>query len=279
MSQPTRYSDDNMLTKLLAFTEHGFRLAISYRLNFASRYVALLTSIIFFYFLAKVFRASSNSVLQNYGGDYFAFLLLGGAFSVYLSLCLRIFSEQLREELLLGTLEPLVVTATPMTLSLLGPAIWAVLEGTLIAVLQLAIGAIFFGADFSHANWLSVLVVSLISIVCLVAWGIVSASFTIIFKRSDPINWLVGAITYVFSGVFFPIAILPQWLQVVSYLIPLTYALEAMRGAMLIGRSLIELGLPFIALVVFTMIMLPLSIYSLQRAINYLRETGSLSHY
>ncbi len=268
-----------MLYKLVAFTEHGLRLAFSYRLNFVSRYIAPLTSIIFFYFLAQVFRPSANSVLRNYGGDYFAFLLLGGAFSVYLSLCLRIFSEQLREELLLGTLEPLVVTATPMTLSLLGTSIWSVLEGTLIAVLQLAAGAIFLGADFSHANWLSVLVVSAISIVCLVAWGILSASFTIVFKRSDPINWLVGAVTYVFSGVFFPIAILPPWLQVISYLIPLTYALEAMRGAMLVGHTLGELGLPFIALVIFTAVMLPLSIFSLQRAINYLRETGSLSHY
>ena len=68
-------------------------------------------------------------------------------------------------------------------------------------------------------------------------------------------------------------------MQVVSYAIPLTYALEAMRGAMLTGRTLVELGLPLLALIGFTAVMLPLSIYSLQRAINYLRETGSLSHY
>jgi ABC-2 type transport system permease protein len=268
-----------MIDKLVAFTEYGFRLAISYRLNFVSHYIAPLTSIVFFYYLAQVFRASSNTVLRNYGGDYFAFLLLGGACSVYLSLCLRTFSEHLREELLQGTLEPLVVTATPMTLSLLGPSIWSVLEGTFIVVLQLAIGALFLGADFSHANWMSVLVVSIISIICLVSWGIASASFTIIFKRSDPINWLVGAITYVFSGVFFPVSLLPAWLQVVSYVIPLTYALEAMRGAMLTGRTLVDLGLPLLALLGFTALMLPLSVISLQRAINFLRETGSLSHY
>ncbi len=268
-----------MFSKLLAFTEHGWRLAVSYRLAFVSRYISMLTSIVFFYFLAQVFQGSSAAVLRNYGGDYFAFLLLGGAFSVYLSLCLRIFSEHLREELLLGTLEPLVVTATPMTLSLLGPSIWSVLEGTFIAVLQLAIGALVLGANFSHANWLSVGVVSMISIVCLVSWGVVSAAFTIIFKRSDPINWLVGAITYVFSGVFFPVTVLPQWLQAISYLIPLTYALEAMRGAMLVGRTLGELGVPLVALIVFTLVLLPLSIITLQRAINYLRETGSLSHY
>jgi hypothetical protein len=52
-----------------------------------------------------------------------------------------------------------------------------------------------------------------------------------------------------------------------------------MRGAMLAGRSLAELGPPLLALVILTLIMLPLSIFSLQRAINYLRDTGSLSHY
>jgi ABC-2 type transport system permease protein len=267
------------MTKLLAFTAHGLRLALSYRLNFASRYVAMLTSIAFFYFLAQVFHASQSRVLQNYGSDYFGFLLLGGAFSTYLGLCLRTFSERLREELLMGTLEPLVVTATPMTLSLLGISLWTLIEGAFIAVLQVTLGAVLLGADYSRANWLSVIVVSLISLVCLVAWGIASASFTLIFKRSDPINWFVGAITYVFSGVFFPISILPPWLQIISYVIPLTYALEAMRGAMLVGRTLSELGLPLLALTLFTVLLLPLSILALRRAINYLRETGSLSHY
>src|SRR5439155_22482705 len=102
-------------------------------------------------------------------------------------------------------------------------------------------------------------------------------AFPIIFKLSDPINSLVGAITYVFSGVFFPVAVLPPWLQAISYLIPLTYALETMRGAMLVGRTLSELGAPLTGLVAFTLVLLPLSVLALQRAINYLRETGSLS--
>ncbi len=268
-----------MLTKLLAFTEHGLRLATAYRLSFVGRYVALLTSIVFFYYLAQVFRGSSSSLLRNYGGDYFAFLLLGGTFSVYLSLCVRTFSEHIRDEVAMGTLEPLMATATPVTLSLLGTSCWSFLEGTSIAVLQLSLGTIFLGADFSRANWLAAAIVSLISMICLIAWGIVSASFTLIFKRSDPIIWLVGAVTYVFSGVFFPIAILPAWLQVISYVIPLTYALEALRGAMLVGRSLDELSGPLLVLCLFATFMLPLSIFSLRRAINYLRETGSLSHY
>ena len=268
-----------MLYKLLAFTLHGFRQASAYRLAFATRYLAMLTSIIFFYFLAQLYQASHSRILQDYGGDYFAFLLLGGACSTYLGLCLRTFAQHVQEELMLGTLEPLVATATPMTLSLLGPALWSLLEGTGIAVLQLLIGALFFGADFSHANWLSVGVVSVVSIICLVAWGIASASFTLIFKRADPINWFVGLITYIFSGVFFPVSLLPAWLQVVSYLIPLTYALEAMRGAMLAGRTLGELGWSFVALTLFTFLMMFLSVFTLRRALNHLRETGSLSHY
>jgi hypothetical protein len=48
---------------------------------------------------------------------------------------------------------------------------------------------------------------------------------------------------------------------------------------MLTGRTLLDLGLPLLALLGFTALMLPLSVISLQRAINFLRETGSLSHY
>ena len=52
-----------------------------------------------------------------------------------------------------------------------------------------------------------------------------------------------------------------------------------MRGAMLVGRTLSELGAPLLALIAFTLVLSPLSVLALRRAINYLRETGSLSQY
>jgi ABC-2 type transport system permease protein len=267
---------ENVLAKLTAFTSQGFMLAWSYKLNFASRYVATVVSVILFYFLDLMFRRAGVTVVE--GGTYFAYLLVGGAFSKYLEVGLRAFAENLREEMLIGTIEPLLATATPPRLALLAPSAWMLIEGTLLVFFQLVIGALF-GADFSRANWLSAAVVVLISIGSVLCWGVLSAAYTLVFKRSDPINWLVGAIAYVFSGVFFPVSILPPALQVVSAVLPFTYALRALRGALMRGATLADLLPDLAALLAFTLVLLPLALWSMRAAIRHLKRTGELAHY
>ena len=82
------------------------------------------------------------------------------------------------------------------------------LEGTGVIGVQFLIGA-GSGADFSHANRLSVLVVALVSLSSRLSYGVLSAAFTLVFKHSDPLNWVIGATAYLFSGVYFPIITLP----------------------------------------------------------------------
>ena len=266
----------SLLVKLSAFTNQGFTLAWSYKLNFASRYVAAIVSVLLFYFLDQMVRRAGVTLVE--GGSYFTYLLIGGAFSKYLDVGMRAFAENLREEMLMGTIEPLLATATPTRLALLATSLWMLLEGTLLVFFQLVVGAAF-GADFSRANWLSAIVVVLVSIVSLLCWGVLSASYTIIFKRSDPINWLVGAIAYVFSGVFFPVSILPPLLQGVSALLPFTYALRGLRGALMRGAILIDLWPDLLALLAFIGVLLPLAVWSMRIAVRYLKRTGELAHY
>ena len=255
---------------------HGFALAWSYKLNFASRYLAALVSVLFFYLLGQLFGSASMSVVE--GSSYFTFVLVGGAFLKYLDVGMRAFAENLREEMLMGTIEPLLATATPTRLALLAPSVWMLLEGTLLVFFQLIVGAAF-GADFSRANWLSTTVVALVSLASVLCWGILSAAYTIVFKRSDPINWLVGAIAYVFSGVFFPVSILPPLLQAVSILLPFTYALRALRGALMRGATLTAVLPDVFALLAFAAVLLPLALWSMRAAIRHLKRTGELAHY
>jgi ABC-2 type transport system permease protein len=261
---------------MFAFITHGFTLAWSYKLNFVSRYVATLVSVLFFYFLDQLFQRAGVRVIE--GGSYFAFLLIGGAFSRYLEIGMRSFAENLREEMLTGTLEPLLATATPTRLALLGPSAFSLIEGTLLVFFQLIAGAVF-GADFSRANWLSAMVVVQVSLTSLLCWGILSAAFTLVFKRSDPINWLVGAIAYVFSGVFFPVSILPPALQIISALLPFTYALHGLRGALLSGAALADLASDILPLLLFTAVLLPLALWSMRAAVRHLKRTGGVAHY
>lgn len=263
-------------SKVSAFFWHGFELARAYKLNFASRYLTTFVTVIFFFFLAEMFRVSGISVAP--GLDYFTFLVIGGAFAKYIEIGMRMLPDTLREEMLMGTLEPLLATATPTTLALLGPSLFIVVQGTVLVLAQLLIGALI-GADFSRANWLSTIVVTLFLIGSLFCWGIISAAFTLRYKRNDPVNFIVGAISYVFSGVFFPVSTLPPGMQVISYLLPFTHALQGLRGALLQGKSLGELAPELSALSIFIVVLSPVAWLSMRRVTRYLKSSGALGHY
>ncbi len=265
-----------MASKLATFFRHGFVLARSYKLNFVAKYLATVVTVVFYFFLAEMFKRAN--VIVSPGDDYFTFLLIGGAFSKYVEIGMRTLSDTLREEMLMGTIEPLLATATPATLALLGPSTFIAAEGTLLVLAQLVIGALF-GADFSRANWPAAVVMTLLMVGCLFCWGAISAAFTLRYKRHDPVNWIVGAISYVFSGVFFPVSTLPPAMQVISYALPFTYGLQALRGALLNGKGLLDLGPEIAALLLFTVVLLPVAVYSIRAATRYLKTSGALAHY
>jgi ABC-2 type transport system permease protein len=266
------------MTKLLAFLQRGFLHASSYRLNFFGAYLGTALSVVFFAILAQFYGNARSAALAPYG-DYFTFLLIGGVFARYLSLGLRNFGRELELELAVGTLEPMLVTATAPALALLGPSLWTLLEGLLLMLGQLALGILFFNADFSHANWLSALTLAALAFVALNAWGLLSAAFVLVFKRAEPLGWLVDVTLFMLAGVYFPVSVMPRVLQVVAYALPLSHALEGLRFALMRGDSLSALARYVFILLGFDVLLLPLSLVAFRAALNHVKRAGSLGHY
>lgn len=266
------------MTKLFALTQRGLLHAASYRLNFLGNYFGAGLVLAFFYVLAQFYGQAQPAALNVYGGDYFTFLLIGGVFARYFSLGIKQFGRELEHELTAGTLEPLMVTATPPAFALLGAALWTLLEGILIVIGQLLIG-VAFGADFSRANWLAALVMGALTFLALNSWGILSAAFVLIFKRTDPLSWLADVTLYMFAGVYFPIQVLPAVLQPIAYALPLSYALEGLRFALMRGDTFVGLAHYILILLGFNLALAPLSFWALNTAIKYVKSRDSLSHY
>ena len=78
---------------------------------------------------------------------------------------------------------------------------------------------------------------------------------------------LVFGIQVFLSGIFWPIAQLPALLRPISYVLPLTYANDALRGVMLKGNGFSEISGQLIALVVFALLMVLLSSLTVRRQI------------
>jgi len=76
---------------------------------------------------------------------------------------------------------------------------------------------------------------------------------------------LVFGIQVFLSGIFWPIAQLPQALRPISYILPLTYANDALRGVMLKGDGISEISGQLGALLAFALLMIMLSAFTMRR--------------
>ena len=109
--------------------------------------------------------------------------------------------------------------------------------------------------------------------------GILSASFILYFKRGDPINFMLTGATALLGNVFFPAALLPAWLQSASSYLPITWALNIVRGSLLQGRTFTELQGDLLALAGLTAVLLPAGLFFSRFAIRRAKREGSLIKY
>jgi ABC-2 type transport system permease protein len=69
------------------------------------------------------------------------------------------------------------------------------------------------------------------------------------------------------SGFVFPLEPMPWFIKVISYLLPLTYYLEIIRGVVIKGSGFIELWQPFGLLAISTLVLMTLSILRFRKQV------------
>ena len=105
------------LRKPQAFLKKDFLMETSYRFSFFLQFGGIFFSVVMFYFVSELIGSapSVQQSLSRYGGNYFSFVLIGIAFSNFLSVGLGSFSSSIRGEQMMGTLEAMLVTPTRLS--------------------------------------------------------------------------------------------------------------------------------------------------------------------
>lgn len=266
------------LYKPLLFLQRDMLTEVRYPMSFALQLLGILFSTATFYFVARLFGVSVAPHLGSYGGDYFAFVLIGIAFAGYQSVALYNFSSVIQSAQVMGTLEAMLVTPTRLSTILFSSSLWTFTFTSLRVVVYLLAGIFVFGASL-RANWLSAFVILCLSILSMSGIGILSASFIMVFKQGSPINFLIGSLSSLLAGVYYPVQVLPAWLQTLARFFPLTFSLEAMRRALLNGETLADLSHEVAMLALFSVVLLPLGLAAFRYAVWRARRDGSLAQF
>jgi ABC-2 type transport system permease protein len=127
--------------------------------------------------------------------------------------------------------------ATPLARStLVGSNVFMRLLIALVQTLIIVgIGVLLFGVSVLQPLAVAALVI--LGAVTFVSIGYVIASYA---RTEDSANTLASVVQFplmFLSGIFFPIAFMPQWLQPVAALLPLTYLGDALRQTMVGGAA------------------------------------------
>ena len=269
----------SFIEKSLAFLWRDFINEASYKFAFFLQLVGILVSMITYFFLSKLLGDIGVSYLKPYGGNYFSFILIGVAFFSYLRISIDGISKSIREGQMLGTLEALLVTQTGIPTIIISSSLYSFIFASFKVAVYLLLGVFAFGVNMGNANFAGALLILFLTIISFSSFGILSASFVMVLKRGDPISSIFTSVSGILGGLYYPVSVLPGWLQKLSYLLPVTYSLEGMRLALLQGYSTRALLPNIVALLLFSIIMLPLSIFIFGYAVKRAKIDGTLTQY
>lgn len=266
------------LRLLWAFFLRDFQTESSYRVSFLLSLSGVFFTSVTYFFVSRLLNESVAPVLAEYDGDYFAFVLIGVAFGSYFGLGLTGFARALRQAQTTGTLEAMMMTPASVSTIVVGSAVWSYAFTTLRVVVYLFLGVLL-GLRLEGANYAAALAILSLSIVAFASIGIMAAGVIMVIKRGDPVTTLFSSVATLVGGVFYPIEIMPTWLQGLARILPLTYALRAMRMALLNGASWSQLAPDLLVIAAFAAILFPLSLLVFRLAVEWARADGSLAHY
>jgi ABC-2 type transport system permease protein len=265
--------------KVPAFLRRDFLVMLSYRVAFVSDILAIAVQAAMFGFLAQLV---DPSVLPSYNGvetGYFEFVIVGVVIATVSGLLLQKVSTAIRQEQMIGTLEALLVTPTSPTTVQSGSVAFDVLFIPFRMAALMGAIAVTLGLAF-HASGIMPSLVLLAGFVPFV-WGLglMAAAAIVTFRRGGGIVGFAMSVLGLVSGAFFPLTLLPAWLQKLAEANPVAIAMEGTRNALIGGAGWEGIGQDLLVLVPLSLAALFAGVAAFRAALAREHRRGTLGLY
>ncbi|MFP4320835.1 MAG: ABC transporter permease [Anaerolineales bacterium] len=220
---------------------------------------------------------------ENVVGDAFAaflvsYLVIGTLMWGFMSAIFNNLSEMIAWERWEGTIEYTFMAPVRRIVQMFGQMAFSVLYSILFTSIVGLAMALFFEIDLRQADLLGALVVMLAGSFSIVGIGIMGSILPLLYpERGAQLIHIIQAGLLLVSGVYYPVSVLPEPLQIAALFSPATYVLDGMRYTLLpdagVGSPVGDVVPP---LLLMGCILMPLGVYFFQRAERYAKRTGRL---
>ena len=145
-----------------------------------------------------------------------------------------------------------------------------------LTIVFVAIAA-FFGLHMPNANFATALVLIAVASVSFVGIGMMTAVLPLISpEKGTQFGYVAQGLMLVVSGVYYPVTVLPAFMQWIAKISPATYALRGERSAILDGATVGQVWGDIWPMVIIGVISVPLGIWVFRRGELHAKRHGKL---
>jgi ABC-2 type transport system permease protein len=267
------------VSKLGAFLRRDVLVRLSYRTALLSDWFSLFAQAFVFSFVSKLVDPTRLPASGGQRASYIAYVAVGIAVSGFLAVGLARLVAAVRQEQFMGTLESVMVTPTTSTTILLGSVIYDMIYVPIRTVIFLVIVSIWFDVSFAASGYAPALLILAAFIPFVWGIGSVASASVLTFRRgSGVIGFGTFALTFT-SGAYFPLSLLPDWVETLANLNPIAVAITGMREQLLGGAGWVDAAGVLAKLVPMSAVSLLLGLYAFRLAMRRERRLGTLGLY
>jgi ABC-2 type transport system permease protein len=225
-------------------------------------------------FIAKGIEATGGSIDVNRTTTQ---LLIGAVVWAYLGILFEFMTETVAWERWEGTIEYTFMAPLSRAMHLAGAGLFAVLYGLIRAIILFIVVAFFFDLELPNADFLAAFVVLVVGSVAFIGIGIMTAVLPLISpEKGAQLGFVAQGMLLVVSGVYYPVEVLPQWMEWLSVISPATYVLDGIRDAILNGAGLSTMWDEIWPLLLIGAISAPVGLWVFRRGEIYAKKHGKL---
>lgn len=211
--------------------------------------------------------------------DYIAYIVIGLTMYMWINITLWDVGFQLRNEQMRGTLESNWLCPVWRFSILLGPSLTKLLTSLAFMAMAVLEYGLLFGTWVVGSNIGLLLLIMLLVIPSIYGIGVAFGSLVMRVQEASTMVFLVRGIFMIFTGVSYPLAVMPEWMQTVAGWLPLTYAVHALRAVTIGGATWRDLQPDLTMLALFAVILSVLGYGIFTFTEKRARRSGSLGRY
>jgi ABC-2 type transport system permease protein len=265
----------NSLDAGFAVVKRDWRMMTSYRFRFITTLVGAFFSLTLFYYISRLVRVSAFESPDA----YYAFAVTGLITLQILNSTLQTPPATLRQELVAGTFERIVTTPFGPVGTALSMMVFPFLYAVVLALAMVVFSGLVFGVSLHWETIPLVLPLAVLGASAFAAFGVVLLALVLLVKQILAGTTFIVAGISLIAGLYFPVTLLPDWIEWASEVQPFTPSVELLRWA-LIGRPLQDPAwLDLLRVVGFTAILLPLAVILLRKAVRISQRRGTITEY